>query len=171
MLGRHSCPPYPIASGLIDHPSEQPVCGSRPQVCAIRFQDREAGFRNELAGPLVCDSRRPRKNAAATLLNATGKLIYDVTGPASVTHEELASILSHVSGKSIQSVNVTADEVEKGVVAAGIPQFAARSVRELDEEASYGYQAMVTPTVTNLTGRSPMSVSDLLQVPVPALVA
>jgi NAD(P)H dehydrogenase (quinone) len=89
------------------------------------------------------------RTAAATLLNATGKLIYDVTGPASVTHEELASILSRVSGRSIQSMNVTADEVEKGLVAAGIPQFAARSVRELDEEASYGYQAMVTPTVTN----------------------
>jgi NAD(P)H dehydrogenase (quinone) len=111
------------------------------------------------------------RTAAATMLNATGKLIYDVTGPASVTHEELASILSRVSGKSIQSVNATADEVEKGLVAAGIPQFAARSVRELDVEASYGYQAMVTPTVTNLTGRSPMSVSDFLQVTVPALVA
>jgi NAD(P)H dehydrogenase (quinone) len=111
------------------------------------------------------------RTAAATLLDATGKLIYDVTGPASVTHEELASILSRVSGKSIQSVNVTADEVEKGLVAAGIPQFAARSVRELDEEASYGYQAMVTPTVTNLTGRSPVSVSDFLQATVPALVA
>jgi len=111
------------------------------------------------------------RTAAATLLNATGKLIYDVTGPASVTHEEIASILSRVSGKSIQSVNVTADEVEKGLVAAGIPQFAARSVRELDEEASYGYQAMVTRTVTNLTGRSPVSVSDFLQATVPALVA
>jgi NAD(P)H dehydrogenase (quinone) len=111
------------------------------------------------------------RTAAATLLNATGKLIYDVTGPASVTHEELASILSRVSGKSIQSVNVTADEVEKSLVAAGIPQFAARSVRELDEEASYGYQAMVTPTVTNLTGRYPVSVSDFLQATVPALVA
>jgi hypothetical protein len=52
-------------------------------------------------------------------------------------------------------VNVTPDEVEKGLVAAGIPQFAARSVRELDEEASYGYQAIVTPTVKDLTGRVP----------------
>jgi NAD(P)H dehydrogenase (quinone) len=111
------------------------------------------------------------RTAAATLLNSTGKLIYDVTGPASVTHEELASILSRVSGKSIQAVNVTADEVEKGLVAAGIPQFAARSVRELDEEASHGYQAIVTPTVANLTGRIPMSVEDFLQATVPALVA
>ena len=110
------------------------------------------------------------RTAAATLLNATGKLIYDVTGPTSVTHEELASILSRVSGKSIQAVNVTADEVEKGLVAAGIPQFAARSVRELDEEASYGYQAIVTPTVASLTGRVPVSVEDFLQATVPALV-
>jgi NAD(P)H dehydrogenase (quinone) len=109
--------------------------------------------------------------AAATLLNATGKLIYDVTGPASVTHEELASILSRVSGKSIQAVNVTGDEVEKGLLAAGLPQFAAKSVRELDEEASYGYQAIITPTVKDLTGRVPISVEDFLQVSVPALIA
>src|SRR3984885_2527961 len=100
------------------------------------------------------------RTAAAGLLKSTGKAIYDVTGPASVTHEELASILSRVSGKSIQSVNVTPDEVEKGLMAAGIPQFAARSVSELDEETSRGYQAIVTPAVTNLTGKVPISVKD-----------
>ena len=76
-----------------------------------------------------------------------------------------------MSGKSIQAVNVTADEVEKGLVAAGIPRFAARSVRELDEEASRGYQAIVTPTVKDVTGRVPISVEDFLQATVPALVA
>src|ERR1700722_5211103 len=107
------------------------------------------------------------RTAAAALLHATGKAIYDVTGPASVAHEEIARILSGLSGTSIQYINVTADEVERGLVAAGIPPFAARSVRELDEEAAHGYQAIVTPTVANLTGRVPMSVSDFLHVNVP----
>jgi NAD(P)H dehydrogenase (quinone) len=111
------------------------------------------------------------RTAAAALLNSTGKAIYDVTGPAAVTHEQIASILSRLSGKSIQHVNVTPEEVEKGLVAAGIPHFAARSVRELDEETSRGYQAIVTPTVTNLTGRVPMSVENFLQTTVPALMA
>jgi NAD(P)H dehydrogenase (quinone) len=111
------------------------------------------------------------RTAAAALLNSTGKAIYDVTGPASVTHEEIASVLSRLLGKSIQHVNVTPEEVEKGLMAAGIPQFAARGVRGLDEEASRGYQAIVTPTVTNFTGRAPMSVENFLQTTVPALVA
>ena len=111
------------------------------------------------------------RTAAAALLNSTGKAIYDVTGPASVTHEQVASVLSRLSGKSIQHVNVTPEEVEKGLVAAGIPQFAARSVRELDEETSRGYHAIVTTTVTNLTGRVPLSVEDFLQATVPALMA
>jgi NAD(P)H dehydrogenase (quinone) len=68
-------------------------------------------------------------------------------------------------------VNVTPEEVEKGLVAAGIPQFAARSVRELDEETARGYQAIVTPTVTNFTGRVPMSVENFLETTVPALMA
>jgi NAD(P)H dehydrogenase (quinone) len=111
------------------------------------------------------------RTAAAALLNSTGKAIYDVTGPASVTHEQIASVLSRLAGKSIQHVNVTPEEVENGLVAAGIPQFAARSVRELDEESSRGYQAIVTPTVMNLTGRVPMSVENFLQTTVPALMA
>ena len=111
------------------------------------------------------------RTAAAALLNSTGKAIYDVTGPASVTHEQVASVLSRLSGKSIQHVSVTPEEVEKGLVAAGIPEFAARSVRELDEETSRGYHAIVTTTVTNLTGRVPMSVEDFLQATVPALMA
>jgi len=111
------------------------------------------------------------RTAAAALLNSTGKAIYDVTGPASVTHEQVASVLSLLSGKPIQHVNVTPEEVEKGLVAAGIPQFAARSVRELDEETSRGYHAIVTTTVTNLTGRVPLSVEDFLQATVPALMA
>ena len=76
-----------------------------------------------------------------------------------------------LSGWSSQHVNVTPEEVEKGLVAAGIPQFAARSVRELDEETSRGYHAIVTTTVTNLTGRVPLSVEDFLQATVPALMA
>jgi NAD(P)H dehydrogenase (quinone) len=111
------------------------------------------------------------RTAAAALLNSTGKAIYDVTGPASVTHEEIASVLSRLSGRSIQHVNVTPEEVEKGLVAAGIPQFAARSVRELDEEASRGYQAIVTPTVMNLTGQVPLPVENFLQTTVPTLMA
>ncbi len=46
--------------------------------------------------------------------------------------DEIAIIISCLSGKSIQHVNVKPDEVEEGLVSAGIPQFAARSVRELD---------------------------------------
>jgi NAD(P)H dehydrogenase (quinone) len=111
------------------------------------------------------------RTAAAALLNSTGKAIYDVTGPVSVTHEQIAGVLSRLSGKSIQHVNVSPDEVEKGLVAAGIPQFAARSLRELDEESSRGYQAIVTSTVTDLTGRVPMSVENFLQTTVPALMA
>lgn len=111
------------------------------------------------------------RTAAAALLNATGHSIFDVTGPASVTHDEIASILSRLSGKSVRHVNVTPEEVERGLVAAGIPQFAARSVRELDKETSRGYQAIVTPTVAHFTGRAPTSIEGFLQTTVPALIA
>jgi NAD(P)H dehydrogenase (quinone) len=109
--------------------------------------------------------------AAAALLNATGKTIFDVTGPASVTPEEVARILSRLAGTSIQHVNVAPDDLEKALVAAGIPQFAAMGVRGLDEEAARGYQAIVTPAVMDFTGRVATSVEDFLQTTVPGLTA
>lgn len=138
----------------------QPALKTGKLVSATQSQGRSYVSREDCA-----------RTAAAALLNATGKAIFDVTGTASVTHEEIASILSRLSGKFIQHVNVTPDEFEKGLVAAGIPQFAARSVRELDEETSRGFHAIVTPVVTNLTGRAPVSVEDFLQATVPALIA
>jgi len=129
-------------------------------VSATRSQGRSYVTREDCA-----------RTAAAALLNSAGKAIYDVTGPAPVTHEQVAGVLSRLSGKSIQHVNVTPEEVEKGLVAAGIPQFAARGVRGLDEETSRGYHAIVTATVTNLTGRVPVSVETFLQTAVSALMA
>jgi NAD(P)H dehydrogenase (quinone) len=140
--------------------SAQSAIKTGKMVSATRSQGRSYVTRDDCA-----------RAAAAALLTLTGKTIFDVTGPASVTQEEIASILSRLSGKSIQHVNVTPDEVEKALVAIGIPQFAARSVRELDEETSRGYYAIVVPTVTNLTGRDPTSVEDFLQTTVPALIA
>ena len=109
--------------------------------------------------------------AAAVLLRASGNAIHDVTGPAVVTHEKVAALLSQFSGKWIQYVSVTPDDVEKGLVAAGIPEFAARSVRGLDDEAARGYQAILSPAVQELTGQVPTSLEDFLRVAVPAVMA
>jgi NAD(P)H dehydrogenase (quinone) len=111
------------------------------------------------------------RTAAAALLNSTGKAIHDVTGPASLTHAEVAGLLSRYSGKPVQYVSASPEEVEKSLMAAGIPQFAARSVRGLDEEAARGYQAILSPAVKNLTGQEPTPLEDFLQVSIPAMVA
>ena len=61
--------------------------------------------------------------------------------------------------------------VEKGLVATGLPEFAARSVRGLDEEAARGYQAILSPAVKDLTGQAPTSLEDFLRVALPAMIA
>ena len=109
--------------------------------------------------------------AAAALLKCTGKAIYDVTGPASITHEQVAALLSRFSGKSIQHVNVSPEEVEKGLIAVGLPQFTARSVRGLDDEAARGCQAILSPAVKDLTGQAPTPLEDFLKMAIPAMIA
>ena len=57
-----------------------------------------------------------------------------------------------------KAVNVTAVEVEKGLVAAGIPQFAATTVRELDEAAvSAGVEHIVYTSRKRLTATKRLS--------------
>jgi NAD(P)H dehydrogenase (quinone) len=103
-----------------------------------------------------------RADAAALGGSSTDRLILDVTGPKALTQDELAAIASELSDKSVKHVRVSPDALLKGMVSAGIPALLASGLVEFDIDASRGYQAIVTPTVKELTGRDPISVRAYL---------
>lgn len=103
-----------------------------------------------------------RADAAALAGESSDRLILDITWPEAVTQDALAKIATELSGKTVTHVRLSPDELLKSMVSAGIPPLLAGGLVEFDVDTSRGYQAIVTPTVQELTGRAPTSVRAYL---------
>lgn len=99
---------------------------------------------------------------AGALVQAQGSEILDVTGPAAVTQDELAAMLSQASGQPVAHIEVTRQGLAEGLAHAGLPPHMVKVVVDFDVEASQGYHALVTPTVQRLTGSSPQPLQEFL---------
>lgn len=99
---------------------------------------------------------------AGALLAIDGDRVLDVTGPAAVTQDELAALLSELAGRPVVHVPVDAAGLTAGLTAAGLPDVVAGLVVDFDVQAAEGHHAVVADTVSRLTGRPPQSVRDFL---------
>lgn len=102
------------------------------------------------------------RTAAGALLTAEGKAIHDVTGPAAITQETLASLLAQFSGKPVTRIGLSATELRQGMVAAGFPEAMADVMVAFDRDAADGFHAVVTGTVEQFSGRKPEALADFL---------
>jgi len=103
------------------------------------------------------------RTAAAALAAAfDGKRTLDVTGPAGVSHAELARLASEISGKPVQWTPVDAASLEQGMVSHGVPAPLARALASFDVAVAQGRMGDVAATVTELSGRAPTSVATFL---------
>ncbi len=101
--------------------------------------------------------------AAGALRHGTGRQIFDVTGPAPVTQDQVAAIASDITGRPVAHVALTADALRPGLTAAGLPPFMVDVLIDFDIETAQGYYAIATSTVQDLGGRAPTSVADFLR--------
>ncbi len=107
-------------------------------------------------GSLVCDSRRLRKNGSSNAAQRHRQAHLRCDGSCfGHTRRACEHTFACVRESHSSCERYGGTRWKRAWRQPVIPLFAARSVRELDEEASYGYQAMVTPTVKDLTGRAP----------------
>ena len=102
------------------------------------------------------------RSIAGALLGAEGSEVLDVTGPAAVTQDELAALLSEVTGKAIAHVEVPPQGLAEGLSHAGLPPHMVKVVVDFDVEAAQGYHALVTPTVERLAGTRPVTLREFL---------
>lgn len=102
------------------------------------------------------------RTVAGALVQAEGSEIFDVTGGAAVTQDELAALLGEVTGKSIVHLDVPSQGLTEGLSHAGLPPHMVKVIVDFDVEASQGYHALVTPTVQRLTGASPQALREFL---------
>ncbi|MEO5808266.1 NAD(P)H-binding protein [Devosia sp.] len=102
------------------------------------------------------------RTAAGALLSAEGNAILDVTGPAPVAQAEVAGLLAELSGKPVNRVGLTGEQLKSGMVANGLPEAVADLMVNFDIDAAKGYHALSTDVVETFSGRKPQSVAAFL---------
>ncbi|NPD29307.1 oxidoreductase, partial [Corallococcus exiguus] len=78
-----------------------------------------------------------------------------ITGPQALSYDDLAAILSRVSGRSIRHVHAAPDEAQRHLQDSGMPEAYARFLTMLDTLIRDGAEDRVTDTVQRVTGRAP----------------
>lgn len=102
------------------------------------------------------------RTAAGALLSAEGKTIEDVTGPAPITNVERAALLSQLTGKKIDVIALTPEQLQQGMVAAGLPASFAAALVAFQRDAVTGFHGVVTDVVERYSGRKPTTYADFI---------
>ncbi|TNM62011.1 SDR family oxidoreductase [Aliirhizobium smilacinae] len=101
--------------------------------------------------------------AAAALANPpTGSNILTLTGSESLTAEEIAALVSKASGKPLNIVHVTDEQLAGGLTSAGLPDFLVRMLVSADANIRAGNFDLVTTDYETLTGIKPQDLSAYL---------
>jgi uncharacterized protein YbjT (DUF2867 family) len=98
---------------------------------------------------------------AATVLTEPGHVgaTYTITGPAAVTHAEIADAIGAAVGRDVAFVDVPPEqfaETLRGV----LPEWQVDGLLEDYAHYSRGEAADVLPTVAEVTGREPRTVTE-----------
>jgi uncharacterized protein YbjT (DUF2867 family) len=91
---------------------------------------------------------------ALTADNHAGN-IYELTGPETYSHQEMAGMLAEATGKEITFVDVSEDAARNAMLSRHTPEPIADALLELYAAHKAGKSARVTDTVQQVTGREP----------------
>ena len=103
------------------------------------------------------------RTAAAALLRGWGRQVLDVTGPATLTHSQIASLASEITDRRVRYVPLAAGELLEGLLRGGMDEGLARRWVSLDVATASGLFDVKTSTVLSFTGRAPTSVPGFLR--------
>lgn len=81
--------------------------------------------------------------------------IYDLTGPAALTFDEIADAISAAIEKPVSYVHVPPEYARKQLMQAGIARWLVDDMMVLCASFREGYGAAVSPAVREVTGRDP----------------
>ncbi|GAA3706969.1 SDR family oxidoreductase [Nonomuraea antimicrobica] len=101
--------------------------------------------------------------AAVLLTRPVGAdAVYELTGPAAPTHDEIAAELTRALGRSVRYVDLPVEAAAAHLERRGMPAPAARDLAELMTQIGDGRWASTTTTVADLLGREPRSLREFL---------
>jgi NAD(P)H dehydrogenase (quinone) len=100
--------------------------------------------------------------AAVLASDSTGTKIYNVTGPQKHTTAAIAALVSEVTGKPIEVVQVSDEQLIEGMKAAGMPAFIAPVLASFDANTRAGKVDLVSKDIEQVTGKPPQGLRDFL---------
>jgi len=107
------------------------------------------------------DTRDIGAAAAAVLTTAIGKSgILELTGPAAITHSEIADEISTVTGEPIRFVDVPPTAFESRLLGFGVPGPTVDYLLHILAQLKDGQRAPVTFTFEEVVGRKPRYFSE-----------
>ena len=110
-------------------------------------------------------SREDCAAAAAAVLSTEGHEgeVYDITGPLPLGQNDVAALLSGLSGRPVEAVAVADEEFIRGLAAAGMPEPAARGVASFGRAIREGFISEASGAVEKLTGRPPRTLLEVFE--------
>lgn len=108
-----------------------------------------------------------RDDIAAAIAGAlanppAGSATYTLTGDEAFTNDQIAAVASEITGKPIQVVHLTDEQLAGGMKAAGVPEAFIPTFVSFDAATRTGGLATVTDDTAKLSGRKPQSLRDFL---------
>lgn len=86
--------------------------------------------------------------------------LYDVTGPAAVSFDEIAGAIFEAAGRPVVYVDVTPRQWKKEMLAAGVPAWLVEDMLYLYGAYREGYGGAVSTAVRDVTGRDPRTFAE-----------
>jgi uncharacterized protein YbjT (DUF2867 family) len=82
---------------------------------------------------------------------------YTLTGPEALTNSEIAQILSHNLGRQVRFINLPSTQLKEALLSAGVPEWNADALLDLQRLYREGKAATVTRDVEQILRRKPIS--------------
>ena len=112
-----------------------------------------------------------RAAAAALADPPAGSRVLTLTGPESLAAEEIAARASKATGKPLDVVHVTDEQLTHGLTGAGLPDFVVKMLVSADANIRAGNFDLVTDDFEKLTGAKPQDLAAYFEAQKAALTA
>jgi NAD(P)H dehydrogenase (quinone) len=109
--------------------------------------------------------------AAALASGTTESATYTLTGSESLNADQIAAIISDVAGKPLAAIQVNDEQLNQGMLGAGLPDFVATMLVSADANIRAGNFDHVTTDFNRLTGKQPQTLKDFFVAHKAALTA
>jgi uncharacterized protein YbjT (DUF2867 family) len=101
--------------------------------------------------------------AAALLTSSPQNRSYELNGPEALTYSEVAEKISRVCGRTVRYVDIPMAQQKSALLGAGMPEWQAQALLELQEYYLSGNGGELTDDVQQITKHPPRNLDRFLR--------